>query len=396
MKHLNRTLSDNASSHPQDVVATKLFLRNQGYYHAPKWGVSQFPDRALFDAIKAFQDSQGLSVDGVMKPNGETETAIKSQAQKLQNLGRNGDTILAHITPAEAQLLNDVTDGGSTNPNTGLSEFFLGDFFSGDFSSGLSDSFSSIGSSLSDSFSSFGDSLSSFSDSIGNSFSDASGTNSLLSSLQGQQNKLDSLLNSDAGKAVGNGLGNDLGNDLGNNLGSNMNATLSDNVSNALTQTKIPQASAGLGGDVTSGLSGGLTDNLPSAAKPLSSSTGLKYSLDSPRTPFQQSQNVKAIQAQQNALNLQPDLSKKQTPSFSQGQSPDQQSRYKQRGQNMFNKIDQQGTKAFQAPAAQAPAAQAPAAQAPAPQAPAAQARTPIKDQQISNTMDTLKAENPD
>ncbi|PCI41772.1 MAG: hypothetical protein COB46_02305, partial [Rhodospirillaceae bacterium] len=79
----------------------------------------------------------------------------------MQSKGRNGDTILAHISPAEAQLLHDVTDGGSINPETGLPEFFFGDFFGG-----LSDSFSSIGTSLSDSFSSFGDSMSSFGDSF--------------------------------------------------------------------------------------------------------------------------------------------------------------------------------------------------------------------------------------
>ena len=124
MKNLNRTLSANSNANAEDVMATKIFLCNQGHYIPPEWGISQFPDRAMFDAIKAFQNSQGLKVDGVMKPEGETETAIKSQAQKLQSMGRNGDTILAHITPAEAQLLHDVTDGGSINPETGLPDFF--------------------------------------------------------------------------------------------------------------------------------------------------------------------------------------------------------------------------------------------------------------------------------
>jgi len=34
-------------------------------------------------------------------------------------LGRNGETLLAHITPAEARLLDAVTDGGSINPQPG-------------------------------------------------------------------------------------------------------------------------------------------------------------------------------------------------------------------------------------------------------------------------------------
>ena len=48
---------------------------------------------------------------------------MKKVAKKLQKAGRKGDTILAHINPAEAALLDRVTDGGSRNPKTGLLEF---------------------------------------------------------------------------------------------------------------------------------------------------------------------------------------------------------------------------------------------------------------------------------
>lgn len=44
-------------------------------------------------------------------------------AQQLAGMGRGGDTMLAHINPQEAALLNRVTDGGSINPHTGLPEF---------------------------------------------------------------------------------------------------------------------------------------------------------------------------------------------------------------------------------------------------------------------------------
>lgn len=42
----------------------------------------------------------------------------------LQSQGRNGDTMLAHITPEEAQLLKAFGGSGSINPETGLYEFF--------------------------------------------------------------------------------------------------------------------------------------------------------------------------------------------------------------------------------------------------------------------------------
>lgn len=44
-------------------------------------------------------------------------------AEMLRQLGRGRDTVLAHITPEEAQMLMDMGGSGSINPNTGLPEF---------------------------------------------------------------------------------------------------------------------------------------------------------------------------------------------------------------------------------------------------------------------------------
>ncbi|MBD3661008.1 MAG: peptidoglycan-binding protein, partial [Arenibacter algicola] len=130
-------LALNSNAYPWDVVKIKSLLQALGHYDAPEWGVSPFPDRALFDAIKTFQKSCGLRADGVLKPQGETQmalagavspdqsrTALRMAAEFVREQGRNGDTVLAHISPEEAQLLHAVTDGGSTNPTTGLPEFF--------------------------------------------------------------------------------------------------------------------------------------------------------------------------------------------------------------------------------------------------------------------------------
>ena len=106
-----------------------------------------------------------------MTPGGETEGAIRrihAAARRLQSLGRHGDTVLAHITPAEAELLHKVTDGGSINPVTGLPEFFLGDFFTG-----LSNGFSGIGESFMSGLSSFSDGLSGLGDSLSGGLGDA-------------------------------------------------------------------------------------------------------------------------------------------------------------------------------------------------------------------------------
>ena len=44
-------------------------------------------------------------------------------AEKIRMLGRGRDTVLAHITPKEAELLRRLGGSGKLNPNTGLPEF---------------------------------------------------------------------------------------------------------------------------------------------------------------------------------------------------------------------------------------------------------------------------------
>jgi hypothetical protein len=56
-------------------------------------------------------------------------TALPMLAKLLQSYGRKGDKMLAHITPEEAQMLEDEGGSGTINPNTGLPEYYdEGDF----------------------------------------------------------------------------------------------------------------------------------------------------------------------------------------------------------------------------------------------------------------------------
>ena len=45
------------------------------------------------------------------------------EIKKVQSLGRNGDTMLAHINPQEAQMLKNAGGSGTINPYTGLNEY---------------------------------------------------------------------------------------------------------------------------------------------------------------------------------------------------------------------------------------------------------------------------------
>lgn len=60
-----------------------------------------------------------------LKVDAMSSLSLPALAQILEREGRNGDMMLAHITPAEAMLL--ARNGGSAtiNPKTGLPEFFL-------------------------------------------------------------------------------------------------------------------------------------------------------------------------------------------------------------------------------------------------------------------------------
>ena len=55
-------------------------------------------------------------------------TALPMLAKLLQGYGRKGDKMLAHITPEEAQRLEDEGGSGTINPNTGLPEYFEEDY----------------------------------------------------------------------------------------------------------------------------------------------------------------------------------------------------------------------------------------------------------------------------
>jgi hypothetical protein len=60
-----------------------------------------------------------------LKVDAMSSLSLPALAQILEREGRNGDMMLAHITPGEAMLL--ARNGGSAtiNPKTGLPEFFL-------------------------------------------------------------------------------------------------------------------------------------------------------------------------------------------------------------------------------------------------------------------------------
>lgn len=72
---------------------------------------------------------QMQGMQGTPAAMGFAEGGLADVAKYLAAQGRNGDSILAHITPSEARLLKAMGGSGTINPETGLPEFFLKKLF---------------------------------------------------------------------------------------------------------------------------------------------------------------------------------------------------------------------------------------------------------------------------
>ena len=59
-----------------DVINVKTKLKKLGHYEEPEWGLTKISDRQMFDGIRKFQQDNKLQIDGIMKPNGETERTL--------------------------------------------------------------------------------------------------------------------------------------------------------------------------------------------------------------------------------------------------------------------------------------------------------------------------------
>jgi hypothetical protein len=78
------------------------------------------------DTIRAEFAARGLDFDRFVSNPAVMDEVGKS----IQSQGKNGDTILAHINPQEAELLKEMGGSGTVNPATGLPQFYFGDISS--------------------------------------------------------------------------------------------------------------------------------------------------------------------------------------------------------------------------------------------------------------------------
>lgn len=89
---LKRPIGPDSNMDLDDVLNTKKALNDLGFMSVPRYGLTQYPDTTMIDGIKSFQRRFKLRVDGVMKPDGETETVLNHvlRRAKAANLPGSG------------------------------------------------------------------------------------------------------------------------------------------------------------------------------------------------------------------------------------------------------------------------------------------------------------------
>lgn len=74
---LKSLLASNTNVDLDDSMKTKTALKRLGYYRAPRYGMTPYPDEQLFSGISDLQRDKGLRRTGEMRPGDDTEKAIR-------------------------------------------------------------------------------------------------------------------------------------------------------------------------------------------------------------------------------------------------------------------------------------------------------------------------------
>lgn len=73
---IQKTMGANCNADSEDVTKIKSLLHRRGFYEIPSYGMTSYPDQALFKSIRAFQKDFGLKVTGVIRPEDETDRIL--------------------------------------------------------------------------------------------------------------------------------------------------------------------------------------------------------------------------------------------------------------------------------------------------------------------------------
>ena len=86
---------------------------------------------ALNLAIDYIRSESGAPIAPMKFSRGGIASLPNPLTEAIRSQGRYGDSMLAHVSPREIQMLSAIGGSGSTNPATGLPEFFIKKLFKG-------------------------------------------------------------------------------------------------------------------------------------------------------------------------------------------------------------------------------------------------------------------------
>ncbi len=98
-----RQVVSQTRARPADVLNVKRALNRMGFSDVPDYGMTPYPDGAMFEGIQRFQRANGLRVDGVMQRGHATERAMNDRLQQLTGAGARaeGDRNRGRKSPQE-------------------------------------------------------------------------------------------------------------------------------------------------------------------------------------------------------------------------------------------------------------------------------------------------------
>ena len=113
-------LMDQVLENPADYQELRSFYISEG---VPEDLLPEQFDPEFFAAFNMAIDQMIAAPTGVQAFAKGGIAELKPIAKAIASYGRDGDTMLAHITPAEARMLRRRGGSGTINPHTGLPEF---------------------------------------------------------------------------------------------------------------------------------------------------------------------------------------------------------------------------------------------------------------------------------
>lgn len=90
---MKSTLGRSYPADPEDTRAIKAVLYRLGYYRPPFFGITPYPDEALFNGIERFQARHNLEKDAIMKPE---DQIVEERSRGFFVPPSNDQTTLGH------------------------------------------------------------------------------------------------------------------------------------------------------------------------------------------------------------------------------------------------------------------------------------------------------------